>query len=104
MFILAADVFEAVWPFLLDEKKLGAWTPLGVACFAIPIMYLLDEAMKRGLPPTTVYAFFVGIGLVGNTIVGILFFRQPMDFLKSLFILLILVGAVGLKLITTTNA
>lgn len=46
------------------------------------------------------YALWSGIGIVLVTIIGFFLFNETISFQKSLFIVLILVGAVGLKLST----
>ncbi|MBW4661881.1 MAG: multidrug efflux SMR transporter [Drouetiella hepatica Uher 2000/2452] len=43
------------------------------------------------------YAIWSGIGIVGTTLFGILFFNESIDFSKAMFIGLILVGVVGLN-------
>jgi quaternary ammonium compound-resistance protein SugE len=74
VFILLADVFEIAWPFALKWLvKYSRWSPLIIVIVAsTPSMFLLGEALKR-LPAGTVYAVFIGIGVAGTAIVGMLF-------------------------------
>ena len=52
------------------------------------------------LPAGTVYAIFVGLGTAGTVIAEILFFGEAFRWGKVLLILLLLVGVIGLKLVT----
>jgi quaternary ammonium compound-resistance protein SugE len=101
LFILCADLFEIAWPFALKTlAPWSRWAPLAVVvCFAIPANYLLAEAVKR-LPAATVYATFVGVGIAGTAIVGMLFFRESAHPGRLFSLVLILAGVVGLRLFT----
>jgi quaternary ammonium compound-resistance protein SugE len=102
LFILLADVFEVAWPFVLKwSASLSRWSPLLVALFSIPVMYLLAESVKR-LPAATVYAAFVGIGTAGTAIVGMIFFGESANAGRLCCLALILIGVVGLKLFSTS--
>lgn len=54
----------------------------------------------KKLPVGTVYAVFVGMGTVGTVLSDVIFFREPFNLAKIMFILLLLVGVIGLKLVT----
>jgi len=58
---------------------------------------LLGLAMNT-LPMGLSYAVWTGIGTVGGTIVGMVFYGESKDWKRLLFIGLILVAVVGLKL------
>ncbi|MFJ7995537.1 DMT family transporter [Peribacillus frigoritolerans] len=58
---------------------------------------LLALAMKT-LPMGLSYAVWTGIGTVGGTIVGMLFYRESKEWKRILFIGMILVAVIGLKL------
>ncbi|GAA4715912.1 DMT family transporter [Brevibacillus fulvus] len=59
----------------------------------------LDLAMET-LPMGTAYAVWTGIGAAGAAITGMLFYREPKDWKRIVFIAMILVSAIGLKLIS----
>ncbi|WP_066072772.1 DMT family transporter [Neobacillus soli] len=59
----------------------------------------LGLAMKT-IPAGTAYAVWTGIGTVGGTLVGMLFYGEAKEWRRILFIGLILVAVIGLK--TTT--
>ena len=99
LYILAADLFEIAWPFVLKRTTpLSRWAPLLVVLvFAIPANFLLAEALKR-LPAATVYATFVGIGTAGTAVVGIAVFRESANFGRICSLALIIFGLIGLRL------
>ncbi|HEX3077513.1 MAG TPA: SMR family transporter, partial [Lachnospiraceae bacterium] len=51
-------------------------------------------------PVATVYAVFTGIGTVGTVLVGMIFFNEAFSWSKVFFIIILLVGILGLKLVT----
>lgn len=59
--------------------------------------YSLSHALKD-IPIGTGYAVWSGIGAVGSVLVGMIFFKESKSTLKMLFILMIVIGIVGLKL------
>jgi quaternary ammonium compound-resistance protein SugE len=65
-----------------------------VAC-----MTLLGLAV-RVLPVGTAYAAWTGIGTVGTVLLGIVLFAEPADAMRLGFIAMIVVGIVGLKIVT----
>lgn len=60
---------------------------------------LLGVAVKT-LPLGTGYAVWTGIGAVGAVVYGILFFGEPATFARLAFVGLIIVGLVGLKMVS----
>jgi len=50
------------------------------------------------LPLGTAYAVWTGIGTVGTVVFGLIFFKEPIDLIKAICILLIVAGIVGLRL------
>ena len=97
-YILIADVFEIAWPFVLKWLAgFPRWAPIFGAALAVPINYILAEALKS-LPAATVYATFVGIGTAGTAIVGILFFHESANFGRLCSLTLVFAGLLGLRL------
>ena len=60
---------------------------------------LLSYAMTT-LSMGTAYAVWTGIGTVGSAIVGMTLYNEPKEFKRIVFISMILVAAIGLKLIS----
>src|SRR5689334_10068914 len=62
-------------------------------------MYLLFKATQT-LPIGTAYAVWTGIGAVGTVLVGIFLFKEPADFWRIFFIVLLVGSIVGLKVVS----
>ncbi len=98
LFIMFADVFEISWPFLLKTaREYSRWSPIWVAQVGIPIMFILDEAIKR-LPAATVYATFAGIATAGTAVIGVVFFGESLNLGRVCSLLLLILGLIGLKI------
>ena len=61
--------------------------------------YFLSVALKT-LPLGTAYAIWTGIGTVGTVILGIILFKEPLDIIRIVCIILIIIGILGLKIIS----
>jgi len=99
--LLVAGIFEWGWPVGLklgrtaDGTRWG-WLVLAAACIAASGALLLYAQTTIAIG--TAYAVWTGIGAVGTFVIGILFFREPAQLLRFLFVGLIVAGIVGLKL------
>lgn len=62
----------------------------------------LSFAIKT-IPLGTAYAVWTGIGAAGTAIVGMIFFKDPVGFGRIFFLGLIIVGVVGMKVISLTE-
>ncbi len=73
-----------------------AWTVLGM----IASVFFLSLAVRpgSGIPLSTGYAVWTGIGAVGTAILGMMFLGDPVNGVRLIFIAIIVLGIVGLKL------
>jgi quaternary ammonium compound-resistance protein SugE len=98
LYLVIAGVFEVVWAISL--KFSNGFTRLVPSVVTIAGMivsfYFLAVATKT-LPIGTAYAAWTGIGAVGAIIIGTLFLDEPISLTRILFMILILVGVLGLK-------
>jgi paired small multidrug resistance pump len=78
------------------------WTWTGTFIYIILSNYLMITAGQI-LPAGTVYTVFVGLGTAGIVISEILFLGEPFRWKKTLLILILLIGVVGLKLVTDNS-
>jgi len=62
-------------------------------------MFLLFRATQT-LPMGTAYAVWTGIGAVGTVLMGIFFFKEPIDFWRLFFIFLLIGSIIGLKTVS----
>lgn len=96
--VFVAALFEVLWVIGLKHAD-DFWTWTGTIISIIISFYVLIMAGRK-LPVGTVYAVFVGLGTAGTVISEILFFGEPFKLSKILLILLLLLGVIGLKLVT----
>ncbi|MEM7005686.1 MAG: SMR family transporter [Pseudomonadota bacterium] len=101
MYLGIAIVLEVIATTLLKmanglENLFLAATSIGFysLCFLA-----LAPAIKL-LPVGMVYAIWSGIGIVAIAIIGAFFFDEKLALVQYMYIMLILVGAVGLRLTT----
>jgi small multidrug resistance pump len=64
--------------------------------------YLMSQALKLAMPIGTAYAIWSGVGTVGIAILGVLFFRETMDFARIVGITLIVAGVLVLNMYSPT--
>ncbi len=99
--LIFAGLLEILWAAGL--KHSDGFTRLWPSVFTIVTMvlsFVLLAYAMRALPLGTAYAVWTGIGIVGTALVGIFYFSEGLDFWRVLFIVMILAGIVGLKLLS----
>jgi quaternary ammonium compound-resistance protein SugE len=105
IYLLAAGACEVVWAIGL--KKYGFWPVTSGSVVTIVVMVLsfllLAQAMKD-LPLGTSYAIWTGIGAVGAAAYGIAQLGEPRDWRRIVCMMLIVLGILGLKLLTPQRA
>jgi quaternary ammonium compound-resistance protein SugE len=52
---------------------------------------------QKEIPIGTAYAVWTGIGAVGTFIIGLIFFKDPINLMRMLSASLIIIGVIGLK-------
>lgn len=98
MKVFIAAFFEVFWVIGLKHAD-DMWAWIGTAVAIAVSFYLMIMAGEK-LPVGTVYAVFVGLGTAGTVIADILFFGQDFNIAKIGLIALLLLGVIGLKLVT----
>lgn len=100
--LVVAGIFEVCWAVGLKYSQ--GFTNLVPSIFTVVGMiasfYFLSLALKS-LPLGTAYAIWTGIGTVGTMILGIILFKEPVDLLRIMFVGFIVVGMMGLKMVST---
>ena len=101
IYLLIAGLFEVGWAIglKLSHGFSQAIPSILTIIEMIASFYFLSLALKN-LPLGTAYAIWTGIGTIGTVIFGILLFKEPVDTVRILCILLIISGITGLKLIS----
>ena len=97
--LVIAGLLEVVWATAMERS--AGFTRLGPTLVTLVAlvgsMGLLGVAL-RDLPLGTAYAVWVGIGIVGTAVVGMVSLGEPVTVARIGFLVAILVGVVGLKL------
>lgn len=101
-YLFAGGILEVAWAVGLKFSE--GFSILIPSVFTISAMiacfFCVGIAMKS-LPIGTAYAVFTGMGTAGTAIMGMLFFQEPIDILRIMFLLLLLGGITGLKIIAS---
>lgn len=98
--LLGAGLLEIVWATALKQTDgfTRVWpSVIGIAAAALSF-YLLALALGR-LPVATAYAVWVGIGVVGVALVGMVALGEPVSAARGFFLALIVIGVIGLRTI-----
>lgn len=102
LLVIIAGIIEVLWATGLKyASNLITW--IGIIILIYLSFVVLLKAIKK-VPVASAYAVFTGIGTVGTVLVEMLVFGEPFNWTKIFFILLLLVGVIGLKLITEESS
>ena len=96
-----AGLFEIVWAVELKNSQsfTRLWPSVIAVISYIASLYFLALAMRH-LPLGTSYAVWTGIGIIGTTVIGIVFYHEPANAVRLLCLAAIFGGIVGLRLNT----
>jgi len=99
IYLLIAGMTEIIWAIGLKEAQgFTIFYPSIVTLVFIIVSFFLFAKAMETIPIGTAYAIFTGIGAAGTAIVGIVLFNEVASVGKLFFLVLLLVGIVGLKL------
>jgi quaternary ammonium compound-resistance protein SugE len=103
-YLFIAGLFEIGWAVGLKytEGFTKLWPSVITIAGMILSFYFLSTAV-RSIPIGTAYAVWTGIGAVGTAILGIILFGEPRELTRIFFILLIVIGIVGLKIFSESS-
>ncbi len=99
--LLIAGVLEITWAVAM--KVSDGFTIL-IPSIVTAVGYIasavfLAIALKQ-LPLGTAYAMWTGMGILGTTLLGVFLFNEKLSIPQIVCVLLIVIGIVGLKLLT----
>jgi quaternary ammonium compound-resistance protein SugE len=96
--LIVAGIFEIGWAVGLKHTDGFSrfWPSAGTIAAMIISLGLLGIAMKS-FPLGTAYAIWVGVGVVGTTLLGIILLGESASAAKLACVALIVVGVIGLK-------
>ncbi|WP_226039257.1 multidrug efflux SMR transporter [Natrinema sp. DC36] len=99
--LLVAGLFEICWAIGLQYSDgLSKPVPAFGTVVALGISMVLLARAVEDLPVGTAYAVWTGIGAVGTASLGIVLFDEPATLARIAFIGVIVVGIVGLHLVS----
>lgn len=101
IYLLIAGLFEVGWAISL--KYAQGFTRLGPSVVTIALMIFSFAFLSRALrtlPVGTAYTIWTGIGAVGTVVLGIVLFQEPVEVRRLTCIGLIVIGVIGLKLVS----
>ncbi|MBP2001848.1 paired small multidrug resistance pump [Paenibacillus shirakamiensis] len=101
LYVFIGGLIEIIW--VSGLKHSSTWWAWLITVLAISLSFWLIIEASRRLPIGTVYAVFTGIGTAGTVITEMLVFGEPFRWSKTVLIMLLLAGVMGLKLITDQN-
>ncbi|MBE9916726.1 multidrug efflux SMR transporter [Paenibacillus donghaensis] len=102
LLVVLSGAVEVLWVTGLKHST-HIWEWL-LTSLAIAISFYLIINASKHLPVGTVYAVFTGLGTAGTVLTEMIVFGEPFSWLKTLLILVLLAGVIGLKLITGQEA
>ncbi|WP_432797925.1 DMT family transporter [Poriferisphaera sp. WC338] len=100
LYLALAGLTEIVWATGL--KYTGSFTKLWPSVLVLVFMalsfWLLSLALKS-IPIGTAYAIWAGIGATGVALIGMIFLGDNASPLRIFFLIMVIIGIVGLKLV-----
>jgi quaternary ammonium compound-resistance protein SugE len=98
IYLLWASGFEII--FTLSLKYSEGYSKLMpsiiATVFAITSVVSLSKALNY-IPISVAYAIWTGIGTIGANLLGVLLFRESLDWMKVMYMMMILGGVLGLR-------
>ncbi len=98
VYLVIAGVMEVFWSTCLKFSEgftVLKFTVLTIAGMVVSFLFLSQAT--RTLPLGTSYAVWTGIGALGAVAAGVILFRESLTPARCFFIVLLLVGIMGLK-------
>jgi quaternary ammonium compound-resistance protein SugE len=98
--LIGAGLLEIVWAIALKfADGFTRFWPSAIGLAAAVMSFVMLSLALKSLPVGTAYAVWVGIGVFGVAIAGMIALGESVSFLRLTFLGLILAGIVGLKLV-----
>lgn len=97
-YLFIAGLFEIAWAVGLKYTHgFTKFWPSVLTAIALLFSMVLLALAVRTIPVGTGYAVWTGIGAVGTAMLGIVLFAEPVTPWRLFFLLLVVVGIIGLK-------
>lgn len=100
-FLLLAGFFEICFTVTLKYSQgFSKIVPSILTVIFIVLSFFSVSQSMKVIPLGTAYGIWAGIGAAGTVICGIIFFGDSYHIIKLISITLIIIGIIGLKLVT----
>lgn len=102
--LIIAGLFEVGFATCLGKARESTglisayWWAGFVVCLLVSMILLYKATLT--LPIGTAYAVWTGIGAAGTVVMGIVIFREPLEFWRMFFIVTLIGSVVGLKFVS----
>ena len=101
LILILAGLFEVGFTTCLKLSNNFSNITWSIGFFVcITLSFILLNKATQVIPLGTGYAVWTGIGAVGTVIIGMIYFKEPSDFWRLLFIFLLVGSIIGLKLVS----
>ena len=99
--LMMAGALEIVWALGLKYSQgFTRFWPSAITVLAIIFSFVFLGLSLKSVPFGTAYAVWTGMGAAGAIVAGMALFGEPADGFRVGCLLLIVVGAIGLRLAT----
>ncbi len=104
IYLLSAGFFEIGFTTFmkLSEGFTIITYTLGFLICATLSFYFLNKSLTN-IPLGTAYAVWTGIGAFGTAMIGMIYFKDPVSFMRSLFLIMLIGSVLGLKLVSAEH-
>ena len=101
--LILAALFEIGWPIGFKmanqyPEKFGMYITLG--SLSMLLSGILFYFAQKTIPISTAYIVWTGLGAIGTFIIGLCFFGDTLSITRMFFALLIIIGIVGLEVVS----
>jgi quaternary ammonium compound-resistance protein SugE len=103
LYLLFAAACEMAWPIGFKYTNgFRVHYPIIALTMATMLLsfWLMSQSVSRGIHIGTAYAVWTGLGAAGTVILGMIMFKEPRDAIRLTFLVVIIVGVVGLKFVS----
>ena len=101
IYLLIAGLIEITWAITMKMSNgFSVLVPSIITVIGYIASALFLSIALKGLPIGTAYAIWTGMGIVGTTVLGVLLFHEKLSLPQVICVILIVVGIVGLKLLS----
>ena len=98
LMLLLAGIFEVVWAIAMKYSNgFSVLIPSVITAITYILSAVFLALALKNLPLGMAYVMWVGVGIIGTTILGVLLFHEKLTLLQIISIILIIIGVIGLK-------